>query len=345
MNNKIQQLVRRNIRDLTPYSSAREEYMAMEGVFLDANENPFGAYNRYPDPYQSALKRQLAKLKNIEADRIFLGNGSDEVIDLAYRIFCVPNRDKALTFSPTYGVYEVSANINAVELIKVPLDSAFQINKNTLEAFLKDAKLKLIFICSPNNPTGNLLRSDDIEFILNNFKGIVLIDEAYIDFCSHASFIGKINDYPNLIISQTLSKGWGLAGIRIGIAYMSKEILSYYNKVKAPYNISLANQEIALAMLSKEMEYRQRINKILREKKAVVQGLKKLTLVKKIYPSDANFLLVEVEDANSVYNRLIEMRIIVRNRHSVVRNCIRISVGAPQENEQLLKSLKAIDNG
>lgn len=345
MNNKVRQLVRKNIQNLTPYSSAREEYTCTEGIFLDANENPFGIYNRYPDPYQSALKQRLAALKNVDPNQLFIGNGSDEVIDLAYRIFCEPNKDKALTFSPTYGMYEVSANINSVELINLPLNNAFQIDKNSLQPFLSDETLKLIFICSPNNPTGNLLNTGDIEFILQNFNGIVLVDEAYIDFCTQASLVEKINTYPNLIVSQTLSKAWGLAGIRLGIAYMNEQMLAYYNKVKAPYNISSVNQHTALEVLNKEADYRQKIKEILTEKEKLVQVLQSLKIVRKVYPSDANFLLVEVEDANDLYTKLVQRQIIIRNRNSAVKNCVRITIGTAQENEQLLNALKEINNG
>jgi len=344
MNTNIQQLVRPNIRNLAPYSTAREEYAGKEGVFLDANENPFGTYNRYPDPYQIALKQRLAALKNISHDHIFIGNGSDEVIDLAYRIFCEPGKNKALTFSPTYGMYEVSANINAVQLIKVPLNNEFQIDKNRLIPYFSDENLRLIFICSPNNPTGNLLHTADIEFILTNFSGIVVIDEAYIDFCTQDSFIQKICSYPNLIVSQTLSKAWGMAGIRLGVAYMSEEIISYYNKVKAPYNISTVNQSTALEELNKEAAYRRKIDEILIEKERLRQELQRLKTVKKIYPSDANFFLLDVEDANDLYGRLIEKKIIIRNRSSMVKNCVRITIGTPAENEQLLKALKEISN-
>jgi len=345
MRNSIDQLVRKNIRSLAPYSSAREEYAGTEGIFLDANENPFGIYNRYPDPYQKELKKELAILKGIHPDQVFLGNGSDEIIDLAFRIFCEPNEDKALTFSPTYGMYEVSANINAVELVKIPLNAAFQLDMNSLLPYLKDDRLKLIFLCSPNNPTGNLLNTVDIEFILNNFKGIVIIDEAYIDFCNQPSFIEKLNRYSNLIVSQTLSKAWGLAGVRIGIAYMNEDILSYYNKVKAPYNISAVNQTVAMEALTRPTEFKQKLAEILAEKEKMIQELQQLSLVNKIYPSNANFLLMEVADANYLYHKLVEQKIIIRNRNTVVRNCIRITIGTTAENQQLLNALKKIQNG
>ena len=344
MNNNIEQLVRENIRSLAPYSSAREDYTGSDGIFLDANENPFGIYNRYPDPYQKSLKQKLAELKGINESNIFIGNGSDEIIDLAFRIFCEPHKDKAVTFSPTYGMYEVSANINAVELIKLPLNNEFQIDMNDLKSFLNDETLKLIFLCSPNNPTGNVLNTKDIDVILNTFKGIVLIDEAYIDFCDQSSFIEKLDFYPNLIVSQTLSKAWGLAGIRLGIAYMNSEILSYYNKVKAPYNISSVNQKVAISVISKESDFRQRLEEILAEKQKMIEALQQLTIIKKIYPSDTNFLLVEVGNANDVYNKLVEQKIIIRNRNSVVRNCLRISIGTASENQQLIDALKKIKN-
>jgi histidinol-phosphate aminotransferase len=345
MRNNIQQLIRKNILNLAPYSSARDEYTGKEGVFLDANENPFGKYNRYPDPQQNQLKQRLAEIKHVSPSQLFLGNGSDEVIDLAFRIFCEPNIDKALTFTPTYGMYEVSANINAVELIKVPLNIDFQIDRNSIQPYFSDINLKLIFICSPNNPSGNLINPEDIEFILQNFKGIVIIDEAYIDFCKQATFVSKLKLYPNLIISQTLSKAWGLAGLRLGIAIMNEELLSYYNKVKAPYNISSVNQKVALEALNREKEYQQNLNTILDEKQKLIEELKTLKLVRKIYPSDANFILVEVENANEIYTKLIAEQIIIRNRNAVVENCVRITIGTSEENIKLINTLKSINNG
>ena len=345
MKNNLEKLVRKNIQNLAPYSSAREEYTGTDGIFLDANENPFGIYNRYPDPYQNKLKQRLSEIKGIHQNQIFLGNGSDEIIDLTYRIFCEPGKDKALTFSPTYGMYEVSANINAVELIKLPLNNSFQMDRNSLQPFLLDESLKLIFICSPNNPTGNLIHSDDIEFIFRIFNGIVVIDEAYIDFCPQASFLDKLSAYPNLIVCQTLSKAWGLAGIRLGIAYMNEVVLTYFNKVKPPYNISSVNQHAALDALSNEADFQEKVNLILAEKGRLSQELLQLSTVKKIYPSDANFLLVEVEDANDLYNKLVEKKLIIRNRNSVVKNCVRITVGTKEENQQLLNALKEINHG
>ena len=345
MRNNIKNLVRKNILNLAPYSSARDEYEGTEGVFLDANENPFGTYNRYPDPQQNKLKQRLSEIKKVKPNQIFLGNGSDEVIDLAFRIFCEPNKDKAFTFTPTYGMYEVSANINSVELIKVPLNMEFQIDRKSIQPYFSDPNLKLIFICSPNNPSGNFIQSDDIKFILENFEGIVIIDEAYVDFCPEATFASKLAKYPNLIISQTLSKAWGLAGLRLGIALMNEELLSFYNKVKAPYNISSVNQKVALEALNKADEFEENLQKILTEKAKLIQELKMIKMVKKIYPSDANFLLVKVENANEVYSNLIDKQIIIRNRNSVVENCVRITVGTAEENIKLINALKSISNG
>lgn len=344
MKSNIQKLVRKNILNLAPYSSARDEYQGKEGVLLDANENPFGNYNRYPDPNQTELKSCLAKIKNVDANMIFLGNGSDEVIDLAFRIFCEPNQDKALTFTPTYGMYDVLANINSVELIKLPLNSEFQIDKSTIEPYFSDENLKLIFICSPNNPTANLIDTDDIKFLLQNFNGIVIIDEAYIDFSEQESFIQQLENYPNAIISQTLSKAWGLAGLRLGIAVMNEDILSYYKKVKSPYNISSQNQKVALQVLSDEKEFQINLKRILQQKSTLIHDLQRCKFVRKIYPSDANFLLVEVVNANEVYSELISKQIIIRNRDTLIKNCIRITVGSEGENQKLLNALKQISD-
>lgn len=344
MKSNIQKLVRKNILNLAPYSSARDEYTGKKGIFLDANENPFGDYNRYPDPDQTKLKDRLSEIKKVNSKNIFLGNGSDEVIDLAFRIFCEPYQDKALTFTPTYGMYEVSANINAVELIKLPLNAEFQIDTKTIEPFFSDENLKLIFICSPNNPSGNTIKTDDIKYILENFQGIVIVDEAYVDFSDHDSFIKQLKNYPNLIISQTLSKAWGLAGLRLGIAVMNEEILSYYKKVKSPYNISSINQKVALLVLKDQGEFQKNVDIILEQKSKLIKGLQTLKIVQKIYPSDANFILVEVDNANDVYSELISKQIVIRNRDSVVKNCIRITVGTQDENAKLLNALKLISN-
>ncbi|MDH5367600.1 MAG: histidinol-phosphate transaminase [Cyclobacteriaceae bacterium] len=340
---KLERIVRKNILSLQPYSSARDEFSGTSGVFLDANENPFGKLNRYPDPYQKVLKQKLAKLKKVDNDNIFVGNGSDEVIDLAYRIFCEPNNDKVLTFSPTYGMYDVSAAINAIELIKIPLTDKFQIDLNLTNDYLSESALKIIFICSPNNPTGNIIDKSDIEYLLNSFKGIVIIDEAYIDFCSSESWCTMLDQYPNLIVSQTFSKAWGLAAARVGVAYASKEIIQLFNRVKPPYNMSEPNQNAAISALSDYNNFLENIQAIKKEKEKLTLELNQLDLVMKIYPSDANFLLVEVTDANRIYNDLVDQKIITRNRNNVIRNCIRISIGTPKENEILLNALKNIN--
>jgi histidinol-phosphate aminotransferase len=334
----LEKLVRKNILALQPYSSARDEYKGKDAIFLDANENPYGELNRYPDPKQLELKKKLSAIKNIPTDNIFVGNGSDEVIDLAYRIFCEPGKDKALTFTPTYGMYDVSAGINDVELIKIPLTNDFQIDFNATENYLQDENLKIIFICSPNNPTGNNI--DNIERIIANFNGIVFIDEAYIDFSEAESFIKKIAQYPNIIISQTFSKAWGQAAIRVGTAYASKEIINLYNKVKPPYNVSKLNQDAALEALLAGDTFEKNKEMILQERKKLIASLTTLPIVKKIYKSDANFILIEVDDANKLYETLVAAKVITRNRNSVVRNCLRITVGSVEENEGLLYLLQ-----
>jgi len=338
----IKNIVRTNIIDLQPYTSARDEFTGSEGVFLDANENPFGSLNRYPDPYQKTLKQKLSKLKSVDPSQIFIGNGSDEIIDLAYRIFCNPNDDRALTFSPTYGMYEVSANINNVELIKLPLNEKFQIDLEQVKSYLTDSNLKLIFICSPNNPIGNIINKKVIEFILTNFKGIVIVDEAYIDFSKTDSMLSFIKKYNNLIICQTFSKAWGLAAARVGVAFADPEIIELYNKVKPPYNVSRLNQEEAINALENLDTYRENINTVIKEKNRLKKELSKFDNVTKIYPSVANFLLVEFTNANQVYQQLIKMKIITRNRSSLVKECLRITIGTPEENKELLNTLKKL---
>ena len=339
----FKKIVRPNILALQPYSSARDEFNGVYATFLDANESPFGELNRYPDPYQKELKEQLSNLKTIPTENIFIGNGSDEVIDLAFRIFCNPGIDKSLTFSPTYGMYDISASINNIELIKIPLNNEFQIDTNKLERYLNDDQLKLIFICSPNNPTGNTIASKAIKYILENFNCIVIIDEAYIDFSETESWITELNNYPNLIVSQTFSKAWGLAAARVGVAYTSTEIIALFNKVKPPYNVSLLNQQAAIKTLDNTVLFEENKQLILTEKKQLIESLKQLKLVIKIYPSDANFLLVEVVDANRIYTDLVERKIITRNRNNLIENCIRITVGRPQENNLLIEALKKLE--
>jgi len=337
----ITKLVRKNILSLKPYSSARDEFSGSDGVFLDANENPFGELNRYPDPHQKELKAKLSEIKSVPVSTIFVGNGSDEVIDLTFRIFCNPGKDKALIFTPTYGMYEVSAEINDVELIKVPLTASFQIDFDALENYLDEETLKLIFICSPNNPTANSL--ENIEKVLQKFNGIVIVDEAYIDFSKAGSFLSKMEKYPNLIVMQTFSKAWGLAAARVGMAYSNDLIISLYNKVKPPYNVSEPNQRAALKALADSEEFEKRKSIILEQRTWLQNQLTDLAVVIKIYPSDANFLLVEMTDANRIYNELVNQKVITRNRHSVVENCIRITIGSPEENQILVEALKSLE--
>jgi len=339
---KLEDIVRPNILNLQPYSSAREEYTGRQGVFLDANENPFGELNRYPDPYQKELKQKVATLKKVDSTNIFVSNGSDEVIDLTYRIFCNPGNDKALTFAPTYGMYEVSAAIHNVALLKITLTNDFQIDLEQVKPFLKDSSLKLIFICSPNNPSGNLMNKTAIEFILKNFKGIVFIDEAYIDFANEASLISLIEQYNNLIVSQTFSKAWGLAAARVGLAFANEKIIVLFNKVKPPYNVSQLNQLAVINALNKPQVYQKNRNIILSEKERLKAALMSIKKIKKIFPSDANFLLLEVENADYIYHELITQQIIIRNRNKQVDNCIRVTVGTPEENNKLIMALKNI---
>jgi len=338
----INKLVRQNILNLTTYSSARDEYKGGDSILLDANENPFGEQNRYPDPYQKNLKQSISKLKNIKTESIFLGNGSDEVIDLLFRIFCNSGKDKVLTFSPTYGMYDVSANINDIELIKVPLDVNFDIELKSTEPFLKDSQIKMIFICSPNNPTGNTLSKNAIEFILNNFDGIVIIDEAYIDFSPNESWLSQLDNYNNLVVIQTFSKAWGLANSRVGMAFCNTEIITLLNKVKPPYNISGDNQNSALNCINNKMFYDLNLLTIKCQKTEAEKALEQLPFTEKIYPSDANFILVKVKDADLIYNQLVDAKVIIRNRNSVIKNCIRITIGTKNENEKLIKALKKI---
>jgi len=338
--NNLKQLIRPNILSLQPYSSARDEFSGNEGVFLDANESPFGKWNRYPDPFQTTLKQKLSQIKSIAVNSLFLGNGSDEIIDLCFRLFCEPGTDKALTFVPTYGMYEVSASINNIELMQVPLDEHFQIESETIVPFLKDKNLKLIFICSPNNPTGNSI--DGIEFILENFKGIVVVDEAYIDFSKTDSLSKKIERYPNLIVIQTLSKAWGLASLRIGLAIANTDIIAYLNKIKPPYNISQTNQYEALGVLNQFSTFENKKKMILQQKEILKRALSKIDFVLKIYPSETNFLLIKVTDANVVYNKLLDNKIIIRNRDKVVKDCLRITIGTAEENSALIATLRTI---
>lgn len=339
----ISSLVRDNILRLTPYSCARDEYKGSTGIFLDANESPYGNLNRYPDPYQQELKAAISEYKRVPEEKIFLGNGSDEIIDLCMRIFCNPGVDKILIFPPTYGMYEVSAGVNDIGVVKVPLNSDFQIEMPKVKPVLADRKIKLIFICSPNNPTGNSMDRNDVETILKNYNGIVIIDEAYADFSEKQSFINLIGKFPNLIIMQTFSKAFGMAAARVGIAFSGKEIMELLNKVKPPYNISSINQKAVLNRLKKASDLKDIIVKIKNEKARVAAALLKLKYTERVFPSDANFLLVKVKDAGYIYNTLVKNHIIIRNRTSVVHNCLRITIGKRSENDTLIKTLKSIE--
>lgn len=338
----LKKLVRPNIETLKPYASARDEFSASEGIFLDANENPFGTLNRYPDPRQKKLKEALSKLKNIPSEQIFIGNGSDEIIDLIYRVFAIPGKESALICPPTYGMYEVSANINDISVVKIPLTDDFQLNTNAIFTEIEaNPSIKLIFICSPNNPTGNRLK--DIKKLVKKFNGIVILDEAYGDFRADRTYIPKTEIYPNLIVIQTFSKAWAMAGARIGVAYAQSEIIALLDKVKPPYNISTLNLESVLETISKKQEQiATQVSKIMNEREFLIGELEKNPIVKKIHPSDANFLLVEVSDADTIYRKLIKKKIIVRNRSAQVKNCLRITVGTPNNNRLLVMELKKI---
>lgn len=340
----LTKLVRENVINLSPYSCARDEFKGETGIFMDANENPYGKLNRYPDPYQKELKTAISKIKGIEEDKIFLGNGSDEIIDLCFRVFCNPGIDKALTFSPTYGMYNVSASVNDVGVISVPLNDSFQIDLKKTEPLLADKNLKLVFICSPNNPTANSMNYDDVEYIINKFKGIVVVDEAYIDFSEKPSFIKLVSKYPNLILMQTFSKALGLAAVRVGIAFSNPLIIKFFNKIKPPYNISTINQRAALKKLAQKDQLQSLVIRIKKERVRLSAILSKMEIIEKVYPSDANFLLVKVKNADLIYNSLVDKNIIVRNRNKVIDNCLRITIGKRSENDQLIKTLKDLEH-
>lgn len=333
-----EKLIRKNILALKSYSSARDEYKGKEGIFLDANENPFGELNRYPDPYQLELKNKIGLLKGADHRNIFIGNGSDEAIDLIYRIFCEPGKSAALIFTPTYGMYEVSAAVNDVELLTVPLNDQFQINRQAVSEVLFNKAIRVIFVCSPNNPTGNCI--NDIAFLCEQFKGIIVVDEAYADFTDKPSWILSIQNYPNLIVLQTLSKAYGLAAARIGLAFAHEYVIEIFNKVKAPYNISALNQQAALLALADNETYEKQRRLILFEKNRLYRELEELSFVQHEYPSDANFILIKLKDATQCFDYLISKKIIVRNRSSVVEDCLRITVGTQNENDLLIQTLK-----
>jgi len=337
----LQKITRPNIWNLKPYSSARDEFKGEASVYLDANENPYNnPYNRYPDPMQWVVKQKIEELKGVCKEQILLGNGSDEPIDLVFRAFCEPATDNVVAIDPTYGMYQVCADINNVEYRKVKLTAEFQLDAEALFAKV-DEHTKVIFLCSPNNPTGNAFAMADLEAVITRFGGIVVVDEAYIDFSDKGSFLQKLDQYPNLIVLQTFSKAWGSAAIRLGMAFASQAIISILNKIKYPYNINLLTQQQALLMLEKAAEVKAWVSVLLKERTKLVEQLNGLKCVKHIYPTDANFVLVKVTDACGIYNSLVEEGIIVRNRHSVTlcEDCLRITVGTPDENQILIDAM------
>ncbi len=348
MSFNLEDLVRSNIKKLTPYSSARKEFSGAAQIFLDANENSFGSpleqnYNRYPDPLQSEIKQKIAEINNVKPSEIFIGNGSDEAIDLLFRIFCSPQTDEVIICPPTYGMYKVSAEINDVKIKEVFLTPDFQLNvQDIIEA--ANERTKLLFICSPNNPTGNSMSRDEILKITENFRGIVVVDEAYIHFSREKSLISEINNFPNLVILQTFSKAWGLAGLRVGLAFANEEIIELFNKVKPPYNISEIAQKAILEALKNKSQVDEMIAEIVSEREKLIENLREFCFFTKLYPTDANFILVKTVNAEKIYKFLLNENIVVRNRSNVEMclNCLRITVGTPQENESLLQTLEKI---
>jgi histidinol-phosphate aminotransferase len=343
----IDNILRENIKNLVPYSSARDEYKGEASVFLDANENAFGSpleqqFNRYPDPLQYNVKKRLSEIKGVPIRNIFLGNGSDEAIDILFRSFCNPSVDNVILVPPTYGMYKVSANINDIETRNVPLTDDYQLNLEGIAEAI-DKNTKLIFICSPNNPTGNSINRPDVETLLANFHGIVVVDEAYINFSRQKTFIQELTEYGNLVVLQTLSKAWGLAGLRVGMAFASEEIIEVMNKVKPPYNINEASQQLALQALANIDQVNAWIKETLIQRDKLVLGLKDFDFVMDIYPSDANFILVKTTDPKGIYNFLVQKGIIVRDRSKVelCEGCLRITIGTRAENKILIDQLKA----
>ncbi|SKB88641.1 histidinol-phosphate transaminase [Daejeonella lutea] len=342
----LQHILRENIKNLVPYSSARDEFKGDASVYLDANENSFGSplntnYNRYPDPMQFKVKQRLSEIKGVPPRNIFVGNGSDEAIDILFRAFCRPGLDNVITVPPTYGMYEVSANINDIEVRKVRLTADYQLNIEGIAEAIDD-NTKIIFICSPNNPTGNSINRTDIETILANFNGLVVIDEAYINYSRQKTFIQELTEYSNLVVLHTLSKAWGLAGLRLGMAFASEEIIEVFNKVKPPYNVNEASQQLALEALQNIEQINDWIRLTVSEREKLSSDLRNLEIVQKIYPSDANFILVKTFDAKGIYDHLVSKGIIVRDRSKVelCEGSLRITIGTPEENQSLINNLK-----
>lgn len=346
MNFNLDSIVRENIKKMTAYSSARHEFSGNARIFLDANENAFGSpleedYNRYPDPLQLSVKEKISKIKGVPPASIFLGNGSDEAIDLLFRIFCEPGKDNVIIFPPTYGMYEVCAEMNDVNLKKIPLTTEFQLDLDRIEEAI-DPFTKLIFICSPNNPTGNSINRPDIEVLLNNFEGLVIIDEAYINYAKQKTFIPELMEYPNLVILQTLSKAWGLAGLRLGMAFAGQPVIDFMNKVKYPYNINTATQQLVSAALDNIITVNDWIQITVEQREWLREELTQLPFTQIVYPSDANFLLVKMDAAKKVYDFLAAKGIIVRDRSKVILcdDSLRITIGTPEENQLLTDALK-----
>ena len=340
---ELKDIVRKNIYELKPYSSARNEFKGEASVFIDANENPYDTpYNRYPDPLQLAVKEKISKLKKVAVENIFLGVGSDEPIDLLYRIFCEPLKDNVIALEPTYGMYSVCADINNVEYRKVLLNSKYEFSADELLKATDDNS-KIIWLCSPNNPTGNAFPIEEVEKVLKVFDGIVVLDEAYIDFSSQPSYLSKLKYYPNLVVLQTFSKAWGSAGVRLGMAFASPEIISIFNKVKYPYNVNILTQRYAIKLLDNFASVEKKVAEILKNREKLAKALSKLSCITEIYPTDANFILVKTIDADSIYKYLIEKGIVARNRNgiSLCDNCIRITVGTAVENKQVISALKS----
>ena len=344
----IDLLLRDNIKKLIPYASARDEFSGTAHIFLDANENSLGstvtpAYNRYPDPHQIKIKEKLTEIKGLPVKNIFLGNGSDECIDLLYRAFCNPGKDNVIVHPPTYGMYEVSAHIHDVEVRRAPLTETFELNLPEFEKQI-DEHTKIIWICSPNNPTGNAFKRQDIEMILNNFDGLIVIDEAYINFSRQNSFIRELTEYPNLVILQTLSKAWGLAGLRLGMAFASEFIVEVLNRIKPPYNIGQATQEIVLKALGGTEKVNEMIREIVQMRNDLARKISRLSAVMNVYPSEANFLLVKIKNARKIYNELLDLGIVVRDRSSApgCSDCLRITVGTKEQNDKLIDTLSKI---
>ncbi|MGB0522952.1 MAG: histidinol-phosphate transaminase [Flammeovirgaceae bacterium] len=342
----LKSLLRANIRELIPYSSARDEYKGSDAIFLDANENPFDTgYNRYPDPYQRALKAEISKIKHVPANQIFLGNGSDEAIDLLIRAFCEPHQDNIIALDPSYGMYRVCADTQGITTQKVRLNPDFSLNVENLLAAVNE-HTKIIFLCSPNNPTGNLLDTQAVISVIEQFNGIVVVDEAYIDFCPEASQTKLLSRYNHLLVMQTFSKAWGLAGIRLGMAFASAEIIGIINKIKMPYNINALTQQYALEAVKKVSEKDQYVAGILKEKALLAEALSAMPLIQQVYPSDANFILIKLAQPNEVYTYLTQQKVIVRNRSNVTlcAGCLRITVGTAEENRLLLKELAKFES-